>query len=86
MDDNFVLKKGKYAGKSIGLIKKINPSYLEWVKDNAPGMLKEKKKPKPPEPSGPAQRREPPPDSEVVESSLKPNLNFFNEGPHGKLE
>lgn len=40
-------------------------------------MLKEKKKPV--APAAVSVRKEPPEDSEVIESSLKPNLNFLNE-------
>ena len=86
MNDSFIFTGGKHNGKTYGLVKKIEPGYISWCEDNAPNMLKEKKKPKPPEQAGPAPRREPPPDSEVVESSLKNNINFLNEGPHGKLE
>jgi hypothetical protein len=84
VDDSFVFKGGKHSGKSYGLVKKIDPGYISWCEENAPGMLKEKK-PKP-KPSEPPPRKEPPPDSEVEESSMKPNTNFWNEGPHGKLE
>jgi hypothetical protein len=80
----FVFRSGKHKGKSLQLVKKIDPGYVEWVRENQPKMLEEyKPKPKPTEP---APRREPPEDSEVPESSLKPNTNFWNEGPHGKLE
>ena len=85
VDDNFVFKGGKHSGKTYGLVKKIDPSYISWCEENAPGMLKEKKS-KPIISNEPAPRKEPPPDDEVQESSLKPNTNFWNEGPHGKLE
>ena len=44
MNDDFVLKSGKYAGKSIGWLKSNNQNYLNWVMENQPNMLKELKK------------------------------------------
>lgn len=81
---SFVFRSGKHKGKSLQLVQAIDPSYIVWVKENQPKMLEEhKEKPKPKEPPP---RREPPPDDEVKEETLKPNLNFLNEGPHGKLQ
>lgn len=80
MDDNFVFKGGKYSGKTYGLVKKINPSYIDWVTINAPGLLKEKKKV---EPKAAPPRIEPPEKSEVPKSAIQPNHNFFNEGKNG---
>lgn len=68
---------GKHKGSSIELVKKIDPGYISWCEENAPNMLKEKKKPA--APVEVSARKEPPEDSEVIESSLKPNLNFLNE-------
>lgn len=77
MEDSFVFRGGKHNGKSYGIVRKIDPGYISWCEDNAPNMLKEKKKPvAPTEFKG---RKEPPEDSQVIESSLKPNLNFLNE-------
>lgn len=77
VDDNFIFKGGKYSGKSYGLVKKINPGYIEWCEQNAPGMLKERKESK--KPTTPPSRKEPPPDDEVKENVLKPNLDFLNQ-------
>lgn len=68
---------GKHKGSSIELVRKIDPGYISWCEENAPNMLKEKKKPV--APAAVSARKEPPEDSEVIESSLKPNLNFLNE-------
>jgi hypothetical protein len=77
MDDNFILKSGKYAGKTIGWLKKNNPNYLIWVKENQPNMLK------------PIAKVEP---KKIIENEitrdgkLQPNLNFDNEGPYLTLK
>ncbi len=75
---------GKHKGSSIELVRKIDPGYISWCEENAPNMLKEKKKHV--APVAVSARKEPPPDEEVKEDALKPNLNFLNEGPHGKLQ
>ncbi|HWY35576.1 MAG TPA: hypothetical protein VNX68_13095 [Nitrosopumilaceae archaeon] len=76
VDDNFVLKGGKYAGETYGSIKKKNPSYILWVHENAPNLLKEKKvKPV-------AEKVEPPEEGKKPPSAITPNHNFFNEGPN----
>lgn len=86
MNDNFIFRGGKHNGKTYGEVKKKDPGYIYWCEQNAPGMLKEKKaKIIEPRPSEPVPRKEPPPDDEVQESSLKPNVDFWNQGPHGKL-
>ncbi len=77
MEDSFIFRGGKHKGKSYGIVRKIDPGYISWCEDNAPNMLKEKKKPA--APVAASVRKEPPEDSEVIESSLKPNLNFLNE-------
>lgn len=77
MDDSFIFKGGKHNGKSYGLVKKIDPGYISWCQENAPYMLKEKKKSEP-KPAPP--RIEPPEVNENKPSALKPNLDFFNEG------
>ena len=77
MEDSFIFRGGKHNGKSYGIVRKIDPGYITWCEENAPNMLKEKKKPAAPVET--SARKEPPEDSEVIESSLKPNLNFLNE-------
>jgi hypothetical protein len=72
MSDDFILRYGKYAGKTVGWLKKNNSNYLAWVKENKPDMLK------------PLAKVEP---KKIVENEIlkdgkfKPNLNFDNEGP-----
>ena len=75
VDDDFVLKGGKYAGETYGSVKIKNPSYIKWVEVNAPGLLKEKKV----KISTPAIKKLPK-DGEEQKSAIQPNLNFFNEG------
>ena len=73
---NFILRSGKYVGKSLEEIKKLDLSYVRWIEENRPEMLKEhneKKKPKI------LKRIEPKEDFEIVPSAIQPNLNFFNE-------
>jgi hypothetical protein len=69
MNDDFVLKSGKYAGKSIGWLKSNNQNYLNWVMENQPNMLKELKK------------IEPKNLEALPTKTMSPNLNFDNEGP-----
>jgi len=84
VDDNFIFQRGKYAGKSYGLVKKINPQYIEWCEENAPNLLKGKKQPE--APKEPAVRKEPPSDEDAPPSGRLPdNIDFLNQGPHGKL-
>jgi len=78
--DNFVFRSGEHAGKTYCLVKKTNPSYIRWIKENRPEMLVERKeKPKPVEPKPAAPRKEVPEDSEVIQSSIQPNLDFLNQ-------
>lgn len=74
LDDNFVLANGKHQGKTIGAIKKIEPSYITWAIKNAPGLLKPKKAPIPAAP-----RTEPLEESNPNRSAMQPNMNFFQE-------
>ena len=79
VNDSFIFKAGKHKGKSYGLVKKIDSSYIKWAEQNAPKLLEEwKPTPKPAPP-----RIEPPEESEVVKSAMQPNLDFFNEGKNG---
>jgi len=84
MNDSFIFKGGKHSGKSYGLIKKIDPGYILWCEENAPGMLKDKKSKPEPKPAGP--RIEPPEVSENPKSAIQPNMDFFNEGPKSASE
>jgi hypothetical protein len=85
VDDSFIFPRGKYEGKSYGLVKKMNPQYIEWCHENSPNIFKVKKKPE--APKEPAARKEPPSDEDAPPSKyLTENTNFLNEGPHGKLD
>ena len=81
MNDSFVFKRGKYAGITYGIVMKTNPFYIEWVKINAPYLLKEPKI-KEPKPAPPIIN--PPEVNEKKGYVLTPNLNFFNEGKNEK--
>lgn len=70
MDDNFILRYGKYAGKTIEWLKRNNPQYLEWVTLNQPKMLENTKQSEP--------KKTELSDEETV-SAIKPNMNFDNE-------
>jgi len=84
VDDSFIFPRGKYEGKSYGLVKKMNPQYIEWCKENSPNIFKVKKKPE--ATKEPAVRKEPPSDEDAPPSGRLPeNNNFLNEGPNGKL-
>ena len=72
MNDDFVLRSGKYAGKSIGWLKTNNQNYLNWAMENQPNMLKELKK------IEPKQIIE---NNIVINGRIQPNLNFDKEGP-----
>jgi hypothetical protein len=79
---SLIFRSGKHEGKSIELVKKIDPGYIEWVKENRPEMLEEyKPKVKKQESK---EKVQPPEDEEVKPKSLQPNLNFLNEGPNKK--
>lgn len=85
MEDNFIFKGGKHSGKSYGLIRKIDPGYILWCEQNAPGMLKEKNKQKA-KTVKPTIKKEPSEEGEYKKNSLKPNINFLNEGPNPQLK
>lgn len=82
VSDSFIFRSGKYQGKTVGLVKKMNPSYIDWVLENNPKMLKEKAAP--PEKKDYI-RKEVPDDSDVEpKTTLTDNLNFLNEGPNSE--
>lgn len=75
-----IFQRGKYKGQLIESVKKINPNYIEWCKENSPGIFKEKKKPE--EPKEPAARKEPPSDEDAPPSKYLPeNIDFLNQKP-----
>lgn len=89
MDLNHKFRSGKHAGKTVGEVMKLEPSYITWVKENQPAMLRpgmnQKYQPTA-KPEVKQPRKEPPPDDEVEpKSSLVENTDFLNQGPHGKL-
>lgn len=76
--DDFIFRSGVHEGKTYGEIRKSNPGYISWVKENRPQMLKEHK-PKVVEPQTPGARKEVPEESSEPKSSLQPNLDFLNQ-------
>lgn len=81
VSDSFIFRSGKYQGKTVGLVKKINPSYIDWVLENKPEMLEEKAVPAPKKEK--RTYKEVPDDSEVEpKTTLENNTNFLNEGPN----
>lgn len=89
VNDSFVFRSGEYTGKTVGLVKKLNPSYIKWVQENRPEMLKERKSFNPiDKPTQKVPRKEVPDDSEVEpKTTLKENTNFLNEkGDYSHLE
>ena len=74
MNENFIFRSGKHAGKTIAWVRENHPSYLSWVQENQPNMLKgSEDKPKP--------KVEVKAVAVEVTKSMVPNLNFWNEGP-----
>jgi hypothetical protein len=70
MNDDFILRSGKYVGKTTQWLKRNDPQYLEWVTLNQPKMLVEFKKTIKPETELP---------KEEPTNAIKPNMNFDNE-------
>jgi hypothetical protein len=75
MDYEFVFKKGKYKGKTVEWVEDNDPSYMVWVDECAPELLKDDSEKK--EEKVKSKYKEPEVDS--VDSAIKPNLNFDNE-------
>ena len=75
MNENFIFRSGKYAGKTIAWVKENQPSYLAWVQENQPNMLKgSEEQPKPIEKKEVKFR-----DGPIA--VIQPNTDFLNEGP-----
>jgi len=76
-EDSFIFKYGKHTGKSVAWVNDNDPSYLIWVKENAPNLLKDKPKKveEKCEPKKVEFRNEP-------IKTMVPNMNFWDEGPH----
>jgi len=75
MNDKFVLRYGKYAGKTIGWLKENQSGYLSWVKENQPNMLKGSED----KPKAEVEKELKFRDKPVT--SLEPNMDFWDEGP-----
>jgi hypothetical protein len=77
LDDNFIFRNGKYAGKTFGFVKQNNPSYIDWARANAPNLLKEYKKKESSETS--TEKIKPTEYLKGSRSAIQPNLDFYNE-------
>ena len=89
MDGSHKFRSGKHVGKTVDEVLRIDPGYIEWVKENQPAMLKpsmnQKYQPQV-KPEVKPIRKEPPPDDQVVpKTTLEENRDFLNQGPHGNL-
>lgn len=73
----FKLPNGKYKGKTLEWVEKYDKDYLEWAKENAPGLITPPKEKIAPTPIR----------TEVIDlrdrpqEAIQPNTNFYNEGP-----
>ena len=63
----FTFRTGKHKGKTLDWVEDNDPSYIVWVEENRPEMLKEPKK------------KEDKPDPNFRFKPLTPNLDFDNE-------
>jgi len=77
MSKNFKLQFGKHKGKTLEWLEENDKGYLNWAKENAPKIL-----------IPPKEKISPTPISTLVvmdrekhEEAIRPNLNFYNEGP-----
>lgn len=73
MNLNKVLTGGKFKGKTIGEVMSINPGYIKWAKENAPGLLKDVVEKVENETTKSKK------DYLWVRSGMKENTNFLNE-------
>lgn len=74
---SFTFRSGKYIGKSLEWVEEFDSSYLNWVKENRPQMLKETSVPNKKD-----KKSNELPDSPI--SAMKPNMNFDNENNNNK--
>ena len=74
MDNSFVFRTGKYAGKTYEYVSAYDYRYIDWVSRERPEMLKERARPKP-------KARIEVPDDDECEAFLPMahNTNFENE-------
>jgi hypothetical protein len=83
MDYDFVFKKGQYKGKTVAWVEDNDPGYLVWVEECAPNLLEDPQEKKPKPPSEIIYKE---PEIDHIETAIKPNLNFDNEGKNKKSE
>jgi hypothetical protein len=96
MDYSFKMEVGKYKGKTIEEILEIDSDYISWAQDDAPHILRPRKKAsttsgaggykKPTGFNAEVQDEKPKykiPENDRIESSMKPNLDFWNQVGEG---
>ncbi len=77
MDKNFVLRSGKYTGKTLEWLETNQKSYLTWIKENRPEMLKDAKK----APVAKVEVKKELKFRDKLIEAIRPNDEFDNEGP-----
>jgi hypothetical protein len=77
MDKDFVLRTGKYSGKTIGWLKDNDYRYFIWIQENRPEMLKSSNK----EINNDTKPKKELKFRDHAFSSIQPNMDFWNEGP-----
>jgi hypothetical protein len=92
MDSEQIIYRGKYVGKTVGWLQDNDPTYLIWAEETNPKIFEEPKKKKGAIDfqnleidieSKEVIYREP--EIDKPESSMKPNVNFYNEEIFKKL-
>ena len=69
----FVFRSGKHKGKSLALVQKIDPDYVEWIRKNVPKMLEETK------PKKEQAVKKEPIEGSAKFGKLEPNTDFLNQ-------
>jgi hypothetical protein len=76
MEPHFKFRSGKYAGRTYEWVEDNDPSYLAWIVENRPEMLRDHKKKEVKKEVKVIDVKE-----EPCEPTLKPNENFYNDPP-----
>jgi len=84
MNAEFILRSGKYKGKSYRWVETYQPWYIRWVLENRPEMLREHNKPNVNKSN--TNKEDDTEDEETISERewkrsklMVPNLSFFNE-------
>lgn len=79
MDYEFVFKKGKYKGKTVDWVEDNDPSYIVWIEECKPELLEDDDNFSVNSDLS-YEEKYPEPEEDFIETAIKPNLNFDNEG------